>query len=204
MTGDKWIESLADALVGIAHEIAEGESEDDQVQTFTKHVPVVAAMGTRPATVCEARPTTGCEFELNRGRPEPRPVERVLAEWWGALERGEGRPATVEMERRIACASGGEGRSCSAPERSGVGCRYGAAPELLTDDARPPRCSLRSSATRLSPRYGRHNDDPSPRPTVQSIWVSAPCGPNRACEGAGQHWRHCHRATRLPAMAGKG
>lgn len=34
--------------------------------------------------------------------PDPRPIERRVAGWWGDIERGEDRPATVEMERRIA------------------------------------------------------------------------------------------------------
>lgn len=103
-TLDTWTGRLATAMAEIAPLVADDRAcldEDKDERSFTIHltIPAVALESALATARIEQRKDLPNKKEAE---PDPRPIERIVAGWWGAIERGEDRPATIEMERRIA------------------------------------------------------------------------------------------------------
>lgn len=88
------IATIAEALVDLATELQEPPT---RTITFAVTVDAAALEAALASTRPDPEPTSRPEREA-----DPRPLERRLAANWGDIERGEGRRATIEMERRVA------------------------------------------------------------------------------------------------------
>lgn len=122
-TSSTWAAQMADLYAQAGRDIAESTLPRAVVQVPVDVLRRAMAAADAAGTGCvdlsipaaDLRRVTAGTVCSSREQ-DPRPMERIIARWWGDLERGEGRPTSVEMERRVARAlqRGGASRLGSA------------------------------------------------------------------------------------------